>query len=277
METIAEPIGNLLGGQRRYTGRRQLDRQRDSVQLTANLCDFSGVTVAHCETWRHRVGSLKEQLYRIARECARCGRGFASLRDRQGRDRPYLLTGRPQRFATGGQDAKVITRPQQMICQVRAGADQVFAVVDQKEDTPRAKKLRQSVQQHTCRMFVNSELGRDNRRSQDGAQIWSGVRPGGCRRKTRAGAERRLEVQDVFANCQLPIVRRASRSTPPMQPTRNLIEFRDAPPFASYPVRPRPPRRSPGSRTDTNGAAPTRSRDRPRRSSRSGSGWRHPR
>ena len=208
-EAVAEPIGDLLGSERRDTGRSQLDRQRDPVQLAANFRDRCGVAIAHGEARRHRVGPLDEQPNRIARERTRRTRGFAPLRDRQGRYRPHLLTGRPQRFAAGGQDAEVVARPQEVVGQLRAGANQVLAIVDQEEDAPRAKERRQGIEQQTGKRVRRYRRRTRRWAPRDGARRWSGVRPGGCRRERRAGGGRRLEAQ--VSSCR----RRPDRSTSP--------------------------------------------------------------
>jgi hypothetical protein len=133
-QALVHPVQQGLGLQDADAGGRQLHRQRQSLQATAQLGDRRGIgrrqlkggvggLRAHHEEpdggHRRQVGN---------RPCCVLG-----ARHRQGPDLDHLLPAQLKRLATRRQDREVGDSRQQSV-EVRRGGQQVLQVVDHQQD-----------------------------------------------------------------------------------------------------------------------------------------------
>ncbi len=95
-EPLIKTITHLARRHRRHPRNRQLDRQRDAVQATANFHHRARlISCGHPEARGHTAGAFDEQID--------CGRVDSAAEIQRGH-RPHLLVGDRQPFAAGGHE-----------------------------------------------------------------------------------------------------------------------------------------------------------------------------
>ena len=125
---MIETITDLTGRHRRHPRGRQLDRQRDAVQATADFHHCARlIRCGHREARRHTLGAFDEEID--------CGRVDSPAEIQRGH-RPQLLIGHPQPFAAGGHDAHRRRLRQDGLDQIPGGVAQMLAVVEHQQPHP---------------------------------------------------------------------------------------------------------------------------------------------
>ncbi len=99
-ERITEPLQQLTERKDSQPGGRQLDGERQSVHLAADLLNGSQRVLIQCETGLHAGRTLGEQPHGIRAPPAV---GFGRLCDAQRGDRPSHLTIQSEGLAAGGE------------------------------------------------------------------------------------------------------------------------------------------------------------------------------
>ena len=134
-EHVVEAGSDVYRSKHRAARGGQLDRQRDAVQLTADVRDGRGVDGAQLEVAPRGTCSRHEQLAGL-----RGAHGPSVVGDwqREGRDRPGNFARDTQRFATGRQHAQTRRSVQQALGDRGAALDDVLAVVQHEQHPARA-------------------------------------------------------------------------------------------------------------------------------------------
>jgi hypothetical protein len=159
-KTIVQALQQLVRSQRADPGGRQLQCQRDAVQLPADRGDLGGVVRVEGKARSHRRGTGHEQLYRTERPNILGGNG-SRTRDGQRRDIPHHFAGQSERHLTGRQDAQPGCGFQQRGGQRRDGLDDTFAIVEHKCNVLAAQVPRQPAGV-TAPFVADSERARDD-------------------------------------------------------------------------------------------------------------------
>ena len=164
-QRVFQPGQDRLRRQQLDPRRGQLDGQRQAVQPAGDLRDGRRVPLVDREVRRHRGGPLGEQAHRLAGGQP-FGRGpGARIRDRERRDRAFLLAGDPQRRAAADQDAQRTGLPQQP-GHGRGAGQQVLEVVQDEQDLPVVQLADQVIHQRPVPGVLQPEALGDRRRHQ---------------------------------------------------------------------------------------------------------------
>lgn len=130
---VAETDQELFQRHRGQSYGGQLDRQRDAIELTADLRDRGPVLHGDPEPGTHRRRAFGEQ--RDGRE-VRLHRVPGRFRGGQRRDRPDLLPRDPQYLPAGGQHPHPLGGRQQRGQHLGAVIQDVLTAVDNKQQLP---------------------------------------------------------------------------------------------------------------------------------------------
>ena len=119
--------------ERAHPRRRQLDGERNAVEVAAQRRQRRSVVVGDCKIRAHQQRTIDEELHRFIRgQALRRLRRFP-IRQRQRRHSVRLLAGDAERFAAARQDLDVGALSQECVGHFGAGIDQVLAVVEQQQ------------------------------------------------------------------------------------------------------------------------------------------------
>ena len=166
-ESVVESIRDLFGRQRPQAGGRKLDGQGDAIESPADLDDRVAIGGRQLEARVGGPGTLQEEQDRVAREqpvtIRRSPVGGGNRQRRHGQDR---LTGDAQRFLAGGQDAHIGTGDKDGTRQLGAGGQEVFAVVEDEEQSSAAEMVDDGRSDRPSGLLRDAEHGRDGRRDQ---------------------------------------------------------------------------------------------------------------
>ena len=132
VEVGLEPGRDLRRGEDPDAGRRELQRERNAVELAADASHRRRVVAGEPESGQGGRGALDEELHR-GRGGVRGCRGAAPDGDGQGRDRPGGLPGQAERLAAGGEHRERRGRAEEIRDQAGARLDQVLAVVEDQQ------------------------------------------------------------------------------------------------------------------------------------------------
>ena len=135
-EAVAEARGDLLDRQQPHPSRGELDRERDAVQLVADLNQRGSVLAAGTEVGAHLGSTFYEQ--------TRCVRALEPLRgllrQRQRGHPPVALAGDAERRATRGHHSDFGTATEQRFGNGRRLGEQVLAVVE-RDQCPASRQI----------------------------------------------------------------------------------------------------------------------------------------
>ena len=134
-QRMVQPGQDRLRRQQLNPRRRQLDGQRQAVESAGDRRDRRHVLVVESES-RHRGGGpLGEQAHRRAGGQRGCRRAGVLLRDRERRDRAFLLAGNAKRRAAADQDPNspgLLEQP----CHDRGAVQKMLEVVQHDQEPP---------------------------------------------------------------------------------------------------------------------------------------------
>ena len=156
-EAVAEPGGDLLGGQHGHPGGGQLDGQRDAVQRAADGRHRHRVPLGDREAGPGRGRPVREQLHRLE---ARQFRGVPRrVRGRhvQRRDLTHGFLRDAQRLLAGGHDPQLRAGRQQPLAEGGAGVHQMLAIVEHDQCLPRLQRVGQRVSQRAPGLGVDAD------------------------------------------------------------------------------------------------------------------------
>ena len=143
---MVQPGQDRLRRQQLDPRRRQLDGQRQAVEPAGDRRDRRRVLVVESES-RHRGGGpLGEQAHRLAGGQRGRRRAGVLLRDRERRDRAFLLAGNAQRRAAADQDPNspgLLEQPRHD----RGAVQQMLEVVQHDQELPLAQLAHQVLHQ----------------------------------------------------------------------------------------------------------------------------------
>ena len=111
----------MLYWKRSRAGRRQLDRQRETVKASANFGDGNDDIVGQLKSRTHRLCTRQKQLHGVLG----CQRWY----------RPDGFTTHPKPFAAGGKDAQTRASLQKVFGDFSSRGDHVLAVVEHDQQT----------------------------------------------------------------------------------------------------------------------------------------------
>ncbi len=156
-EAVAEPGGDLLGGQHAHPGRGQLDGQRDAVQRAADGRHRHRVPLGDREAGPGRRRPVREQLYRLETGHVRGVPWRARGRHVQRRDLTHRFLRDAQRFLAGGHDPQLRAGGQEPLAEGGARVDQMLAIVEQDQGLPRLQHVGQRVRQRAPGLSVDAD------------------------------------------------------------------------------------------------------------------------
>ena len=133
LEPVGESFDDLVGRELCDLRGGELDGQRDAVEPPADLGDVGRVGLGHHEIGAYRDGAVAEQAHRV-RKLGQIGRVIR--RHGKRRDRADLFALQLERFTAGRQDGDVRAPVEDRVDEVRAGVDQMLAVVENEEHFP---------------------------------------------------------------------------------------------------------------------------------------------
>ncbi len=150
---------DLRQGQRPYPRRRQLDRQRYSVEATADFRDRRSRIVVAREIGCHSTRPIDKQLH-----------GFVGQRQR--RHPPGHLTGNPDGLPAGGKQSEAAGSAEQREDQLRNGVEQMLTIVEHDEHLATGDEPQQRVHRRAARLVRQAKCaGHRNRH-----RVWVGDR-----------------------------------------------------------------------------------------------------
>jgi len=133
-ESILQPDVDLIHRQDRHACRGQLDRERNTIETAADLCDHSRVGRSHRQTRFNGGRTLDEESGGLGLERRVGAESRQRLGQRQRRDAADCLSRHSERF-TARRDNPQRRRPsEQRLSELGTGIDQVFAVVQHEEN-----------------------------------------------------------------------------------------------------------------------------------------------
>ena len=153
-EAVVQPPRDLGQRQRPEPGGGQFDRQRQPVQAPDDVDDEGDRLVVDLETGADRGRALGEQP--DGREADRLLGGNPGHRLAERRDRQQRFAGDAERLPAGGDDPQPRAVAEQFVRQVRAGVDEVLAVVEHEQGV----RVGQAVKQPGSRVAVARPLRR---------------------------------------------------------------------------------------------------------------------
>ena len=158
-EAVAQPGGDLLGGQHAHPGGGQLDGQRHAVQGAADAGHRHRVPLGDREAGPGRRRPVREQLDRL--EAGQLHRVPGSVQGRHGerRDLPHGFLRDPQRFLAGGHDAQLRAAGQQTLAERGARVNQMLAAVEHDQRLPGLQGAGQRVRQRVTGLGLNADDG----------------------------------------------------------------------------------------------------------------------
>ena len=143
-EAIVEAVQDLGQRQRAQPGRRELDRQRHTVEPLTDLGDGDGVVLGDGEVGAREPSPVGEQLDSLVGE-------------RQGRHLPHRFPGDTERLPARGQHGDSRCRPEQRRHERGARAEDVLAVVEHHEESAVADEPQQGVRRGAARFVGQPE------------------------------------------------------------------------------------------------------------------------
>ena len=141
--------------------RGKLDRERNAVEVAADVGYRATVPRVELERRQHRTGAFGEQAHGRISRISGIGVGLVRLGYPERRYRVDDLTGDPQRLATRGQQLHPGRPTQQLLGQCGAGADQMFAIVEHEEQSLVGSPLQDDVDEGTARFLRDAQYLRD--------------------------------------------------------------------------------------------------------------------
>ena len=150
--------------------RRELQRERKTVEAAADVRDGRRVRVVESEARQHSACALHEKLHRLRlhERCSRIGNG-------ERRHEPRYLAADAERLTTRRDDAERGTCTEQRVGQHGARADQVLTVVEHEQRTAVAKRRNERfgrAPSGLVRCAGGGERGtRDERPVRDGGEL----------------------------------------------------------------------------------------------------------
>ncbi len=135
-EAVRQALGDLLHRKRAQARRGELDRQRNAVQAPTDFGHGRGIPVGDAKGRLRRDRALDEQVHRFELHQGLGGDCPAVIGDRERRHRIVRLARDVQRLAAGRQDLQTRARLQHLLRELGAGVDQVFAIVEDEQQSP---------------------------------------------------------------------------------------------------------------------------------------------
>ena len=169
-EAVAQPRGDLLGGEDGDPGRRQFDRQRHPVQPDTDLRHRRGVLRSQGEGWHQGAGALQEERHGGDARQRLQVQYLPRLRQvghRQGWHGEVVLPGHAQRDAAGHETGQPRAGRQQG-GEVRGGGDDLFEVVQEQQGGPVLQVVAQGVQRIQAREVAQAQRPGDRRQDPRG-------------------------------------------------------------------------------------------------------------
>ena len=158
-EAVAQPGGDLLGGQHAHPGGGQLDGQRHAVQGAADVRHRHRVPLRDREAGPGRRRPVREQLGRLEAGQLRSVPGSVRGRHGERRDLPHGFLRDPQRLLAGGHDAQFRAARQQALAERGARVNQMLAVVEHDQRLPGLQGAGQRVLQRVPGLGLNADDG----------------------------------------------------------------------------------------------------------------------
>ena len=149
LEALRQPGLQPVQPQQRQARRRQLDGQRDAVQMPAQLDHRVAVVVAQGEAARYRLRLVDEQRHRAVAQ--RLARGRAGFRHRQRLEPEHALAVDVQRRLAGDEQPHARRAGQQRAGQRRHAVDHLVGVVEHQQGARRVQCLDQRRQRVVLR------------------------------------------------------------------------------------------------------------------------------
>ena len=154
-EAVLEPPQDLRHREHLDARRRELDRERDTVQAPADLRHGPGVLVRQRERRLKGGGAVQEEPHRLEEaQSPPRERRAARIRDAEGGNAPEGLPGHPERLPARRQDAKACSPGEKRLGERSTSRRQVFAIVDDEEKGARSDVLRDSLDQRPSRLLA---------------------------------------------------------------------------------------------------------------------------
>jgi len=173
-EAVVQPSEHVVHRQHMEPGRRQLDSQRQPVQLPTDRHHRGRILRAQQETRLHRLCALHEQPHRVrlpqqiqVRFCRRPRHGVGYREHGHGPDR---LLRDPQRELAGGQDPQPRAGLQQPGGQGGAGRHDMLAVVQDQQQAPGLQAPDQRIRRRLTRLLVQAQGVQRRRRYHRGVR-----------------------------------------------------------------------------------------------------------
>src|SRR5436190_6578181 len=161
-EAIIEPFGDLSGREGRYAGSRQLQREGDPVQATAELGHRRCVVGVEAEVGLRGGSPIDEEPDSLGtRESG--ARHFVLFPGE--RERRHAPRGRPrdaERLAAGGQNSKVWGGLEQRFRELCARLDEMLAVVEENQERPAGQVVRERLLERPRRVLAQPERRSDS-------------------------------------------------------------------------------------------------------------------
>jgi hypothetical protein len=164
LKAVAEPFCNLLRCEELHARSRQLDRQRDAIQLLADLGYIRGVVSCQCKSRIRFLCTLgKEPRRFVAHKLPGVSQVFEILRQRQRWHTIDCLSIDSQRLPARRDDFQFGAGMQKMVREPGTGLDEVLAVIQHEQHLFAAQIIGEGVDQRDALGFAQMEDGGNGR------------------------------------------------------------------------------------------------------------------
>jgi hypothetical protein len=156
-EAIIQPLHQLLDGDRPDLGGRQLDRERDAVQVPADLLDGRGILLGQGKAGEGGGRPLYEECHRLCLSQLLNRHSLTIVPCRGQGERGHAigdLARQSQWLTARGQHVHPGTASQEDIAQGGARLDQVLAVVQNHHHLLRSEIVREGLAQRAGRLLA---------------------------------------------------------------------------------------------------------------------------
>jgi hypothetical protein len=153
---------------------RQLDRQRQPVELAADLGHRRRVFVRHGEISFHRLSTIDKQPHRFVLGQLLEGRQVASVRQRQRRNSVFALAGEVQHDPAGHQYLEA-GRSSQQLCYHQCGVQHLLEVVEHQQYSLLAQIALEDIEQRSPTLLPYAQRLGDGCGDQLGIADWGQV------------------------------------------------------------------------------------------------------
>src|SRR6185312_8407567 len=130
----------LINGEHRKKGRSQFQRQRKTVQLTADVDNGCCILRSKTKTRVALSSSFTKKLDGFVASKLLYGMILSVIRRCQGSNAPDCFSRDTQRFATGSQDIQVRADLQKRLCKECAFSKEVLAIIQEKKNVTLPKR-----------------------------------------------------------------------------------------------------------------------------------------